>query len=91
MGGGLFITGIVSAVVMLSSDKPIHVLGRTLIRDICFYILSLCVLIAASIIGELNIIIGIAFLGIYILYVIYVVVQDKIDARNKAQRQVPSL
>ena len=34
MGGGLFISGIVSAVVMFASDKPIHLLGRTLTRDI---------------------------------------------------------
>ena len=85
MGGGLFISGIVSAVVIFSSDKPIHLLGRTMLRDIGFYIISLLILLSASFIGELSLPIGIAFLLLYVSYVIYVVVQDKIDQRIKVR------
>ena len=83
MGGGLFISGIVSAVVIFNSDKPIHLLGRTMLRDIWFYIISLLILLSGAFIGELNLPIGIAFIALYISYVIYVVIQDKIDQKIK--------
>jgi Ca2+/Na+ antiporter len=72
---------------MFSADKPIHVLGRTLIRDILFYLFALCILISASIIGEMHLLIGIAFLTLYVIYVIYVVIQDKIDERIKKKHR----
>ena len=88
MGGGLFISGIVSAVVIFSADKPIHLLGKTLLRDIGFYIISLLILLTASFIGELNIIIGVSFLALYVIYVIYVVIQDKVEEKRRAERKV---
>jgi Ca2+/Na+ antiporter len=87
MGGGLFISGIVSAVVMFSADKPIHLLGRTLTRDIVFYLVALMILLSASFIGEMHIGIGIGFLALYVIYVLYVVIQDKIDERIKKRHQ----
>jgi solute carrier family 24 (sodium/potassium/calcium exchanger), member 6 len=66
VGAGIFVSGVVSAVVMLSSPKPIHVSGKAFIRDILFYIISLSVLVIASIVGELSIYFAIAFFAIYI-------------------------
>jgi sodium/potassium/calcium exchanger 6 len=83
MGGGLFISGIVSAVVIFASSKPIHLLGRTMIRDIVFYIIALLILLSWSLVGEINIYYGISFLLLYVIYVVYVVIQDKIDEKIK--------
>jgi len=86
VGAGLFVSGVVSAVVILSSPKPIHVLGKAFLRDIIFYIISLSVLVIASFVGELSVYFGIIFFAIYIIFVVLVVVMDKIDDRNKAKR-----
>lgn len=87
VGAGLFVSGVVSAVVILSSPKPIHVLGKNLIRDICFYVISLSVLIISALIGELSFYFGIVFFVIYIIFVVLVVVMDKIEEKNKARRK----
>lgn len=86
VGGGMFVSGVVSAVVMLSSPKPIHVLGINFLRDICFYIVALSVLVVASIVGELSVYFAVTFLVIYVCFVIIVVIMDKIEERNKAKR-----
>ena len=49
--------------------------------------LALLVLLSASLTGELSLPFGIAFIAVYIAYVIYVVVQDKIDDSQKKRRQ----
>ena len=83
IGSGLFVTGVVSAVVIISSPKPIKVPGINLIRDIAFYLLALVVLITAAIIGELNVWFAIAFFVIYFTYVVTVVIMDKLEDKAK--------
>lgn len=86
-GAGLFVTGVVSAVVILSSPKTIHVLGKGLIRDTGFYTLALTVLIVAALTGELSFVFGIIFLSIYVLFVITVVVMEKWESSQKEKRK----
>ena len=88
VGGGIFVSGVVSAVVMLASPKPIHVLGRNFLRDIIFYIISLAVLIVAALVGELTIWFAITFFVIYIVFVIIVVVMDRMEEAGKKKRKV---
>ena len=87
VGAGLFVSGVVSAVVMLSAPQPIHVLGKGLLRDTIFYIISLGVLVSAAFVGELSVYFGIAFLGIYVLFVITVVLMEQYEERKKLHRQ----
>lgn len=81
VGSGLFVTGVVSSIVMISSPTPVKVLGINLVRDIVFYLISLGVLLLAAVVGELNIYFAIAFFAIYAIFVIVVVIMDKLEIR----------
>mmetsp|Transcript_33268 Transcript_33268/g.32705 ORF Transcript_33268/g.32705 Transcript_33268/m.32705 type:complete len:547 (-) Transcript_33268:112-1752(-) len=82
-GSGIFVTGVVSAVVILSSKKEIKVLGIHMFRDIGFYVLGLVVLVIAAIVGELNIFFAAAFILIYVAYVVTVVIMDTLEKRAR--------
>lgn len=82
-GSGIFVTGVVSAVVILSSPEGIKVLGIHLARDIGFYLIGLVLVIIAAIVGELNIYFAAGFFIIYVTYVLTVVVMDFLEKRAK--------
>lgn len=52
-------------------------------RDIIFYIIALIILLTSSFVGEINLFYGISFLVLYLVYVVYVVIQDKLDEKTK--------
>ena len=80
-GSGLFVTGVVTALVILFSKKNIKVPGLSMVRDICFYLTALTTVLIASIVGELNIFFACTFFFIYFSYVVVVVIMDKIEQK----------
>lgn len=79
LGGGLFITGVVSSVVIFSVKEEIEIVGVTFIRDIMFYFAGIGVLIGFVFVGELTYAFSIIYIGIYIVFVITVVIMDYRD------------
>jgi Ca2+/Na+ antiporter len=66
-GAGVFVSGFVSAAVVLTSIKPVHLDYRTFVRDCVFYILALIILITGAFLKELNLLIGFSYIGIYVM------------------------
>lgn len=69
-GAGVFVSGFVSAVVVLSAakvGKKVELDYRTFVRDCIFYILACGILISAALVGEISLTIGFAYLGLYVL------------------------
>ena len=84
-GSGLFVTGVVSALIIIISPKQIHVSGLSMGRDIFFYMTALITVLIASIVGELNIYFAWAFFAIYLSYVTAVVIMDKYERKAKKE------
>ena len=87
VGGGMFVSGVVSAIVLLSSPKPVKVAGMGFLRDTLFYIVSLLVLVIAAIVGELSFYFAITFFVIYIIFVISVIIIDRIEMKRREARK----
>ena len=75
-GAGVFVSGVVAAVVVLSSKKPITVSPTVFYRDILFFIGSILILVAASIHGSINLVFAIGFLLFYVFYIVLVAIED---------------
>lgn len=86
LGAGLFVSGVVAAVVMLSAPEPIKVIPKVFVRDVGFYMLGPIIVTIAASTGQLSVPFAVTFLVIYIIFVITVVIGDKID-RNNAKKE----
>ena len=73
-GAGFFVLTLVIALTILSSPKKIVVDKSVIFRDIGFYILATAFTLYAAYTGEITTLIAAGFLGIYILYVIVVLI-----------------
>lgn len=78
LGAGLFVTSIVASVVILSAKKSIHVLPKVYLRDLGFYMLGPIILTIASFYGELSIHFSVTFLVVYVIFVLVVVISDRL-------------
>lgn len=75
-GAGLFITGVVTATVVLASPKVITLNARVYYRDMIFYIGSLLILVFASFWGSINLFFSILFLIFYAIFIVIVALED---------------
>lgn len=75
-GAGIFVSGVVAAVVVIASKRPIKVSPTVFYRDIVFFIGSLIILVGASIHGSINLVFAIGFLCFYAVYIILVAIED---------------
>jgi solute carrier family 24 (sodium/potassium/calcium exchanger), member 6 len=82
LGAGLFVVTVVGSVVILSAPKPIHVLPKVFLRDAGFYMLGPIILAISAIYGKLSLHFSITFLVVYAIFVIVVVISDKIDKKQ---------
>lgn len=84
-GSGLFVTGVVTAFVIIFSKKQIELPGLSILRDVVFYMAALITVLIGSIVGELNIYFAVTFFLIYISYVTVVVIMDKYEQKGAKQ------
>lgn len=85
-GAGVFVSGVVAAVVVLASKRPIKVSPTVFYRDIVFFIGSILILVGASIHGSINLVFAIGFLGFYAIYIVLVAIEDyKIRKRQREE------
>lgn len=82
LGAGLFVSGLVCAIVILVSKEKIRVIRKVFIRDVLFYVLSLFLLASASVHGKLDGYYMTAFFLLYIIFIGVVLIQDKIGKSN---------
>jgi len=91
LGAGLFVTTVVAAVVILSAKKPIQVYPRVFLRDVGFYMLGPVILWISAATGKLSLPFSITFLVVYIIFVLVVVVSDKLGKPHPIIEQTVSL
>lgn len=73
LGGAFFVSSIVVGVIsILTSRKEFSVDKPSFIRDVLFFLFSLCALILIIVIGEINFWASICFVSIYLIYVLAV-------------------
>lgn len=89
LGAGLFVSCIVAAVVILSAKDPIHVLPSVFLRDTGFYMLGPIILTIAAATGQLSVPFAVTLLVVYVIFVVVVVISDKLD-RAKIRSQSDS-
>ncbi|CAI8613666.1 unnamed protein product [Vicia faba] len=78
LGGVSFISCVVVGIVSISiRHKGIHVQKSAFIRDICFLLFVVVCLFTIFIIGEINLVVGIGFCLMYVVYVVIVYVTSK--------------
>ncbi|CAL5193166.1 unnamed protein product [Lathyrus oleraceus] len=78
LGGASFISCVVVGIVSISvRHKGIHVQKSALIRDICFLLFVIVCLFTIFILGEINLVVGIGFCLMYVVYVVIVYVTSK--------------
>ncbi|XP_074280787.1 cation/calcium exchanger 4-like [Silene latifolia] len=77
LGGAVFITCIVVGVVSLSvADKRVQIDKKCFIRDLAFLLITILGLTIMMIIGKVTIWGAIAFLSIYVVYAVYITVNE---------------
>lgn len=77
LGAGLFVSGIVASVVILSAPKPIDVLPKVFLRDVLFYMLGPIIVTIAASTNDFSLPFPITFLTIYVIFVTVVFVTDR--------------
>ena len=75
-GTGLFIMAMVIALAIQASPKPVKVFKSTIYRDVGFYIIATGMILFMAYKGEVTWVDGLLMLGLYILLVCLVVIQD---------------
>lgn len=78
LGGSLFTLGVVSAMALLFSPKKVKVDSLLFVRDglalLCAYSLLLFAMLVSQ---KVNLLISLSFIGLYLIYVIAVLLTDK--------------
>ncbi|KAJ6858459.1 hypothetical protein NC652_040903 [Populus alba x Populus x berolinensis] len=70
LGGAFFVSSVVVGVIsLLSGPREIYVDKSSFIRDVCFFLFSLCSLLLIIIVGKITLWGAISFLSIYLGYV----------------------
>ncbi|KAI9377253.1 hypothetical protein POPTR_019G040200v4 [Populus trichocarpa] len=70
LGGAFFVSSVVVGVIsLLSGPREIYVDKSSFIRDVCFFLFSLCSLLLIIIVGKISLWGAISFLSIYLGYV----------------------
>ena len=77
LGAGLFITGVVSAFVILVSPKPIFISSWVFFWDIGFFMGAILILVFSGLWGSLNLFFSIGFIVWYIIYIAFVTIDDR--------------
>ena len=78
LGSGLFITGIITSIISVVMKKNIKVTPSFFVRDIIFFIFSLLLFAYGLLIKKrIDKILSYYFLGLYAIYVGFVIAQDK--------------
>lgn len=86
LGGAFFVSSVVLGVIStLISTKEISVDKFSFIRDVCFFLFSLLILLVIIYIGEISLWGSIFFLSIYFLYVCAVSAPHFINKREKME------
>lgn len=91
LGAGLFVSTIVAgsvSLVVANMGTNIHVDGVSFVRDVCFYLLSLVVLLIIIVIGRIHLAWAIAFLSIYFLYGISVGISEFLRVSRPQKREI---
>ena len=87
LGGGFFISGLVSAVVTIvapsKDDGGIKLKKGVFLRDTLFYVFSLLVLLGVAVYGTFTLPWAIGFLVIYLIFVTFVIIQDGVDQKRR--------
>lgn len=74
---------------MLSAKEPIKVVPKVFLRDTGFYMLGPIILIIAALTGELSVPYSVTLLVVYVIFVIVVVIGDKLDkSRVRAEEEL---
>lgn len=82
-GAGLFVAGVVSAVIILVSKEEISVNRRVFFRDTGFYILAISILCISSYWGSINLFFSLMFVAIYATFIIFVALEDIRQRKQK--------
>ncbi|KAF9661227.1 hypothetical protein SADUNF_Sadunf19G0046300 [Salix dunnii] len=70
LGGAFFVSSVVVGVIsLLTGSREISVDKSSFIRDVCFFLFSLCSLLLILIVGKITLWAAISFLSIYLGYV----------------------
>ena len=85
-GAGLFVSGVVSGVVILFSSSVIRVKSKVFSRDVSFYIAGLVLLVLTSVYGEFTVVISALFLVLYVVFLVFVGVEEWIEMKAKKAR-----
>jgi solute carrier family 24 (sodium/potassium/calcium exchanger), member 6 len=96
LGSSLFIMAIVTSLVILASPTDIKLNWQFFCRDASFLLASLLLLLYSMLFqGKINMKMSCAFLGLYLVYVITVFLQDRLydsshnsESAKKAQKLV---
>ena len=87
LGGGFFISGLVSAVVTIvapsKDDGGIRLKKGVFLRDTLFYVFSLLVLFGVALYGTFSLPWAIAFLLIYLFFATFVIVQESVEKKRR--------
>ena len=86
LGAGLFVSGVVAAVVSISSPNPIKVVPKEFLRDTGFYMLGPVILFISALTGKISIPFVAALLIVYVIFIIVVVISDRLDQKKLSQR-----
>ena len=86
-GAGIYVAGVVSGLVNIFSKTRLTVVPRVFLRDLSFYIVSLCILLASSFTKGISKPFAGAFLGWYAVFIILVAIEDWRETREKARKE----
>jgi Ca2+/Na+ antiporter len=81
MGGGLFVTSVV--VGLICFNYQLRVKPAPFLRDVLFYLAAVTWLVLMVIDGKIIVGEAVGFIGLYLLYVSFVLVSLKLEKRNK--------
>lgn len=88
VGSSLFIIAVINAVIIFNSPSAIEMNRVFFARDTSFLLISLLLLIyAVAIKGSIDLIMSIVFIALYVVYVLIVIYQDKLQ-ENEANSEV---
>ena len=85
-GAGLFVLTLVVALTIKTSPKSITVYKSTIYRDTGFYILATLLTLGIAFTGSITWVSSLAMLVLYLLLVIVVMIQDRIEAKSSRSK-----